>query len=789
MTETDLQLMILPTAPLKEGVLFPGMETKMIFTRDISKAALRASQKSDRLIFITSQRDIEQNDPSPDELYQVGIVAKVGQLENVGDNIAAEISALYRAKVYNWHTESKRILIAQVGTLEDDQDVSESELEVMRDHLLNAFSRLVNLGVIDHNGDFISFLRSLPPGQTCDHIANLLSSSNKVKQKILETLKISERLKLTLEQVEVELQVAKVETDVIKKTHEKFEKNMRENVLRERLQMIQKELGEVDDEEEAADEYAEKLKKLKTSDENKAKIQKELKRFRQTSSLNPENSYLRNWLDTIFELPWGKVSKDVLDLQKAEKILNESHYGLTEVKDRVLEYIAVLKLRATQKKASKAPTILCFVGPPGVGKTSIGQSIADAMGRKFAKVSLGGVRDEAEIRGHRRTYVGAMAGRIMDGLRQAGTSNPVFMLDEIDKMANDYTGDPSSALLEVLDPAQNQNFEDHYVDMPYDLSQVIFIATANTMDIPEPLLDRMEIIRYAGYTVSEKMTIAQKYLLPRAIADNGLKKTQASLSEGILLKIIENYTKEAGVRELSRQLNKIMRKIARQLVADPKLKKITVTAKNLDTFLGPEKFDVSIHNQKSEVGVATGLAWTSVGGDVLFIEVATSEGKGELKLTGQLGDVMKESAQAALTYVRANAKKFGLSVKKLDKTDLHIHVPEGAVPKDGPSAGVTIVTALVSALTGRPVKRDVAMTGEVTLRGQVLRIGGLKEKSIAAARAGCKTVCIPWENQRDLVEIPDEIKKQITFVPTKNVAENLETALEPAPKKSENVVK
>ena len=493
--------------------------------------------------------------------------------------------------------------------------------------------------------------------------------------------------------------------------------------------------------------------------------------------MNPESSYLRNWLDTVFELPWGKYSKDMLDLDKAAKILNDSHYGLDEVKDRVLEYMAVMQLTKKQK-VDKAPTILCFVGPPGVGKTSIGKSIAQALGRKFAKISLGGVRDEAEIRGHRRTYVGAMAGRVINGLKQAGTSNPVFMLDEIDKLASDYRGDPSSALLEVLDPAQNQNFEDHYLDMPYDLSEVIFIATANTMDIPEPLLDRMEIIRYAGYTVAEKLIIAKKYLLPQAIRENGLQKNQIEVGDEMLLRIIEHYTKEAGVRELTRQLGKIMRKVARQLLQDKKLKKVVLTGTNLSDYLGPEKYDVSIQNQSNEVGVATGLAWTSVGGDVLFVEVAVSEGKGELKLTGQLGDVMKESAQAALTYVRSNAQELGIDVKKLDKSDIHIHVPEGAVPKDGPSAGVTMVTALVSALTERPVRKEVAMTGEVTLRGQVLRIGGLKEKAIAAARAGCKIVCIPAENQRDLVEIPDDIKKQIKFVPTKYVRENLEVALE-----------
>ncbi len=780
------EIVLLPTAPLKEGVLFPGMQTKMKFTRDASKAAVRACRKSDNLIFVTSQRRPNIENPKTKDLYDVGVIAKVGDIthDRKDDSYVVNITSLYRARVRDWAENTKQVIIASVQAMEDQYDISMDQLEIMRSHLIGDFSKLVSVGMIEQSDSFIAFLKILPPGQTCDHIGNLLSSSPADKQKLLETVNVGERIKLTIAQVATELQVAKIETDVIKKTQHKMEKNMRENVLRERLNMIQKELGEISDEEDDAAEYDNKLKKLHVGEQIKKKIKKELKKFRSTSSFNPESSYLRNWLDTVFDLPWNKFSNDVLDLQKAEKILNESHYGLDEVKDRILEYIAVLKLHQEQKKVNEKPTILCFVGPPGVGKTSIGQSIAKALGRKFARISLGGVRDEAEIRGHRRTYVGAMAGRIIGGLKQAGTSNPVFMLDEIDKMDYDYHGDPSAALLEVLDPAQNKTFEDHYLDMPYDLSQVIFIATANTTDIPDPLLDRMEIIRYAGYTVSEKKIIAKKYLLPEATKNGGLKSSQVKISDQILNEIIENYTKEAGVRELSRQLDKIMRKSARLLVADPALKSITINEEKIAEFLGPQKFDVSIKNQENEVGVATGLAWTSVGGDVLFIEVATSEGKGELKLTGQLGDVMKESAQAAMTYVRAHAKDFGLTIKKIDHTDVHIHFPEGAVPKDGPSAGVTIVTALVSALTERPVRKDVAMTGEVTLRGKVLRIGGLKEKSIAAARAGCTTVCIPWENQRDLVEIPEEIKKTIKFIPTKNVAENLEVALMPATTKS-----
>lgn len=771
--------MLIPVAPLKEGVLFPGVETELLFTRTLSKEALKFANKSKGLLFITAQKKSQLDQPKPVDLRLVGTLAKVGKITRSGQDVRAHLSAIGRAEVCGWENDDqKKLILAEVKTLTDQVDESEDQLEITKSHVLQSFAQLLNLsGKPQQNADFLNFLHNLSAGQVCDHIANILTASSESKQKILEAVKLSERLRLTLEQIELELRITEVEKDVITKTNEKFEKNMRENILRERLQTIQKELGETADEEELADEYSQKLKKLSTTDDNRNQIEKELKRFRQMSPMNPESGYLRNWLDTVFELPWNKTSRDVLDLKQAEKVLNTSHYGLEEVKDRVLEYIAVLQLRANNKQSQKAPTILCFVGPPGVGKTSIGQAIARALGRKFAKISLGGVRDEAEIRGHRRTYVGAMAGRIIAGLKQAGTKNPVFMLDEIDKMAHDYNGDPSSALLEVLDPSQNQNFEDHYLDMPFDLSQVIFIATANTLDIPEPLLDRMEIIHYSGYTTMEKLVIGKRYLLPVSIKENGLKNSQIKIDDKILTMMIERYTKEAGVRELGRQLDKIMRKTARELLTNKNKKSIKIDQKKLIEYLGAPKYDVTLQNLQDEVGVATGLAWTSVGGDVLFIEVATAPGKGELKLTGKLGDVMKESAQAALTFVRSHAQELNIDCKKLAATDIHLHVPEGAVPKDGPSAGVTIVTALVSALTGRSVKREVAMTGEVTLRGRVLRIGGLKEKAIAAARAGCTTVCIPWENERDLREIPAEIKKQLQFIPVKSVTENLKIAL------------
>lgn len=767
---------ILPVAPLKEGTIFPGLQTRMLFSRPLSREALEACHKTKNLLLILSQKDARVDEPKAADLQQVGVIIEIKQIEKTEDGLMVNFRAVNRAKVNNWVKENE-LMIAEISLLRDVEDLPHEELKIMSDHLLEEFVKLIQFGAINNSEDFLRFLRQIPPGEVADHITNVLTASPEKKQKILETLKVSKRLQLVLAQLQTEIQILKMEKSVIAKTNEKFEKSMKESILRERLQMIQKELGDADDETEVADEYNKQLETLKTNADNKAKIKKELKRFRQTHSMSPESGYLRSWLDTVFELPWGKYSQDQLNLKQASKILDTSHYGLNEVKDRILEYIAVLQLRQKQHKEHKAPTILCFVGPPGVGKTSIGKSIAQALGRKFTKISLGGVHDEAEIRGHRRTYVGAMAGRIIDGLKQAGTANPVFMLDEIDKMANDYKGDPSSALLEVLDPAQNQNFEDHYLDMPFDLSQVIFIATANTLDIPAPLLDRMEVIRYSGYTTSEKQIIAERYLLPQAIEDNGLQKKQVKLSKKTLTRIIERYTREAGVRELGRQLDKVMRKIAKEILTK-NVKQVSVSSEKLVKFLGAPKYDVSLQNQKSEVGVATGLAWTSVGGEVLFVEVALAPGKGIVKLTGKLGEVMKESAQAAHTFIRANATKLGLTQKKVDATDIHIHVPEGAVPKDGPSAGVTMVTALVSALTGRAVKKEVAMTGEVNLRGQVLRIGGLKEKAIAAHRAGCTTVLIPWENERDLIDMPGEVRKAIKFVPTKTVWENLDWALE-----------
>lgn len=769
------ETLTLPVIPLREGILFPGVETPLSFSRPLSVNAANLAVRSNQLAVIVSQKNGELENPNVADLYQIGVLVKIDKIFPLENGANCSVQALSRVKIGNYLQKSPA-LVAQVEVLQDIVKNDEA-VEMLTIRLQSAFKELVQAGKAIELTSFLQLFNGASCGQIADHIANTLNADTKIKQPILEAIALDERLELILEQIEVEKKVISIERDVIKKTQDKFDKTMRDNILRERLRMIQKELGDDEDETQVADEFTKKLNKLKLSEANHKKVAKEIKRFRSLPEYSPENGYLRTWLDTVFELPWNKLSHDQLNIKSATAILDKSHYGLKEVKDRVLEAIAVLAMKKRDQQETNLPTILCFVGPPGVGKTSIGRSIAEALGRKFTKIALGGVHDEAEIRGHRRTYVGAMPGRIIAGLKQAGTNNPVFMLDEIDKLGNDYHGDPTSALLEVLDPAQNSNFEDHYLDMPYDLSKVIFITTANSLDIPAALRDRLEVISYSGYTTHEKIQIAKNHLFEKNLKQGGLKKSQLAISDSTYQTIIESYTREAGVRELERLLSKIMRKVARELLEHPKTKQVRLSTKKLADYLGPRIYDPTLKNKTDEVGVATGLAWTSVGGDVLFIETTLTPGKGELKLTGKLGDVMKESAQAALTYVKSQTKKLKIKTDVFEKYDLHVHVPEGAVPKDGPSAGVTMATAIASACTGRGVRKDIAMTGEVTLRGQVLRIGGLKEKAIAAHRSGCKTILIPAENERDLVDIPEEVKADITFVPVKNVSEVLKRAL------------
>ncbi len=769
----------LPVVPIREGVLFPSTESVLTFGRVISVEAVHEAKRTQNLVVLLSQRESNIDIPTQEQMYAVGTLAVVERTLSTEGQLNALVRGIGRVKVLKF-VSSRPFIMANVEKLQDiPSPLDDEETKALSTHLQKEFKRAVQMGKPVEFLNFMKLMSGMNDGELVDQIASTLNLETPDKQAILETLEIKARLKKVIDHLAKEMKILEIEKDVASKTQQKFDKSMRENVLRERVKVIQKELGEIEDEEEIITEYEQKLKKLKLSPEAKQKVVKEMRRLRQMSVNNPEAGYLRTWLDVVLELPWGKFSKGNIDLDKAQKVLDKNHYGLKEVKDRILEYIAVLKLKQKMIKETNLPTILCFVGAPGVGKTSIGKSIAEALGRKFVKVSLGGIRDEAEIRGHRRTYVGAMPGKIITGMKQAKYMNPVFMLDEIDKLSFDYRGDPSSALLEALDPEQNRGFEDHYLDMAFDLSDVIFITTANTLEtIPPALRDRLEIIRYSGYTEEEKFFIAKQHLLDKVRKGNGLKPTQVSLGDQEIKMIISRYTREAGVRNLERELNKIMRKVARN-IAEGKKHQVKIDQKLIQEYLGPEQFDPNLAEKKDEVGLATGLAWTSVGGEVLFVEVALTKGKGEVKLTGKLGDVMKESAQAALTYVHAHAQELGIKQETLEKTNVHVHVPEGAVPKDGPSAGITITTAIVSAYTNRPVRKDIAMTGEVTLRGKVMRIGGLKEKSIAAHQAGVTTVLIPEENERDLVEVPDSVKQNITFKPVSTVDQVLALALRP----------
>lgn len=777
--------LILPVVPVREGVLFPSTESVLSFGRDISINAISEVTTKNNMVIILTQKKAEVEKPQADDLYQYGTLAMVERKIRSDKNINALVRGVGRVKITNYISFAPKI-VAEV-TPQVDIEEQTPEVKALVNHLQKVFRQAVHMGKPVEFLSFMKLMSGVTNGELTDQIASTLNINTEEKQQILETINVKERIALVIDKLTHEIKVMEIEKDVVSKTQKKFDKNMRENILRERLRTIQKELGELEDEEEVLDEYTQKLKKVKFPDDVAQKVTKELKRLKQMSPNNPESGYVRTWLDTVFELPWGKIDKTTVNLKQAEKVLAESHYGLEEVKDRVIEYIAVLQLKQknfVKKEDQKLPTILCFVGPPGVGKTSIGRSIAKSLKRKFVKISLGGIRDEAEIRGHRRTYVGAMPGRIISGIKQAGSMNPVFMLDEIDKLGADFRGDPSSALLEALDPEQNHTFEDHYLDLAFDLSSVIFITTANTLEtIPPALRDRLEIIRYSGYTEEEKFFIAKNHLVEKVKSANGLISGKINFSDEAIKYIIARYTREAGVRELERNLHKIARKIAKKLVSNgKKAAKLAITPKLIREMLGPEMFDSENTADQDTVGQATGLAWTSVGGDTLFIEVALTPGKGEVKLTGKLGEVMQESAQTALTYVKANADHYQIDPKKIQETNVHIHVPEGAVPKDGPSAGVTIVTAIVSAFTNIAVKKEVAMTGEVTLRGRVLRIGGLKEKSIAAARAGSKFIIIPKTNQRDLEKIPDSVKKQVKFQPITHVDQALAKALVKIPK-------
>ena len=757
---------IYPVIALLEGVVFPHTEAVLTFGRPRSNAGIQAAFTQDKyVIFVAQRRPVAH--PDPKDLYQVGTLCQVEQILPAGNEMLALVRGISRVKIGPIITVDP-YFTATADVLPESQTQNDQQVALAKQTLAE-FKKAFDLG---KPMDFLVFMRlmaGVSVSELADQIANSLELAVAGKQELLETLSVNERLEKVFQHLVHEIKVMELERSIASKTQAKFEKNMREQVLRERKKTIEQELhkmgAESDDEDDS--EYAELKKKIKTAKmpaEVKKRADKEMSRLEQMNFNNPESSYIRAYLDWLTDMPWSTVSRNNVPLKKAAAVLNNDHYGLKKVKERVLEYLAVMKLKKQiASESAGSPTILCFTGPPGVGKTSIGKSIARALGRKFVRVSLGGIRDEAEIRGHRRTYVGALPGRIIQGIKNAGTRNPVFMLDEIDKLASDYRGDPSSALLEALDPEQNNQFSDHYLEVPFDLSQVMFITTANFLDsIPPALRDRLEVIHFPGYTVDEKVHIAAKYLWSKQLEQHGLNKSTKT-SDQVLKEIASRYTREAGVRELERLLAKICRRLARHIAGGKKSGSI-ITISDTGKFLGPRRYPETLAEKKDEIGMSTGMAWTSAGGDILFIEVALMPGKGGLELTGQLGDVMKESAKAAWSYVRSRWKQLGLKEYFYKKLDVHIHVPEGAVPKDGPSAGVTITTALVSALTGISTRSDTAMTGEITLRGRVLEIGGVKEKVIAAHRAGIKRVILPKENRKDLIEdVPASVRSEIEF--------------------------
>jgi ATP-dependent Lon protease len=758
-----------PVLPLRDIVVFPHMIVPLFVGREKSIRALEEVMRSDTFILLATQKNASDDDPATGAIYEIGTLANVLQLLKLPDGtVKVLVEGAARAKVERY-TDRADYYEATAVVLADSAG-EQVEAEALARSVVNEFENYVKLnkkvspevvGVVQQIEDY---------AKVADTVASHLAVKIPDKQLILETPSVTERLEKVLGLMESEISVLQVEKRIRTRVKRQMEKTQREYYLNEQMKAIQKELGDEEGKDELA-EIEDKIKKTKLSKEAREKATHELKKLRQMSPMSAEATVVRNYLDWLLSIPWNKKTKVKKDLKLAEEILDNDHFGLEKVKERIVEYLAV------QQRANKLTgPILCLVGPPGVGKTSLGKSIARATGRDFVRVSLGGVRDEAEIRGHRRTYIGSMPGKVIQSMRKAKSSNPLFLLDEVDKMGADFRGDPSSALLEVLDPEQNHTFNDHYLEVDYDLSHVMFITTANTLNIPPPLMDRMEIIRIAGYTEDEKVEIARKHLIPHATAKHGLAPDEWSIDDEALLLVIRRYTREAGVRNLERELSTLIRKAVKELTLS-KTKSITVEAKNVADYLGVPKFRYGEVEDQDQVGVVTGLAWTDVGGELLTIEAAMMPGKGKMIVTGNLRDVMKESISAAASYVRMRAVAFGIEPPRFDKKDIHVHVPEGATPKDGPSAGVAMVSAIVSVMTGIPVRRDVAMTGEITLRGRVLPIGGLKEKLLAASRGGMKTVLIPEENAKDLVEISESIKKGLDIVPVSRMDEVLARAL------------
>ena len=759
-----------PVLPLRDIVVFPGMVVPLFVGREKSINALNSVMDKYKKIILAAQKSHDVDDPKDNEIYQVGCLGEILQLLKLPDGtVKILVEGKERVKINEYHNEEKNFLLASCSTLADD--LGKEDLSLLSKAVLNKFDKLVKVSKKVSEEGLETIKDTKEPSKIADAVANQLQISLVEKQKILENLSVQNRLETLLTFIESEVEVLSVEKKIRGRVKNQMEKTQREYYLNEQLKAIQKELGETEDGKDEIQSLEEAIKKAKMTKEAEEKSLAELKKLKSMSPMSAESTVVRNYLDWMVSLPWGKTSKVNTDINDAKKILDEDHFGLEKVKDRILEFLAV----QSRINKIKGP-ILCLVGAPGVGKTSLGKSIAKATGREFVRMSLGGIRDEAEIRGHRRTYIGSLPGKIIQMMKKSGKNNPLILLDEIDKIGNDYRGDPSSALLEALDPEQNTTFNDHYLEVDYDLSNVMFVTTANTLNIPGPLLDRMEVIRISGYTEDEKMEIAKKYLVPKQIKENGLKAGEWIASDEALKDIIRYYTRESGVRSLEREISKLARKGVKEIVTKTK-DTIKIDEKNLNDYLGIKKFKYGEIENKDGTGIVTGLAWTEVGGELLTIESVVMPGKGKMEITGKLGEVMQESVKAAKSFVRSRCIEYGIIPPVFEKKDIHIHVPEGATPKDGPSAGIAMVTSIVSSLTGIPVKREVAMTGEVTLRGRVLPIGGLKEKLLAALRGGIKTVLIPDENEKDLAEIPKNVIEGLKIIPVKTVDEVLKVAL------------
>ena len=762
----------LPTVAMRGLVVFPYMQLNFDVARTASVKAIETASQQNSKIFLVTQRRAEVENPKEDDIYRVGTIAVIKQIMHLPGNVTRLIvKGISRGIIREYESTSPHF-VCRVEEINEAPisvtDAEEAYCRVLKNKLEEYFAVNPKLQA----DKFMSILDIKHLGQLCDTIAAMTELDTEDKQVLLNELNYERRAEELIDRIEHLIDIMELENKIIRKTHERINENQHEYFLREQLHVIEDELGDKDGIGAEVEEFRKKIEKLKIKKEHKDKLLKDVERFSKIPSVSADSGVIRTYLEAVLSLPWDKAKKEKFDIKAVEKVLDEDHYGLEKVKERILEFLAVRSLTK-----GKNTTVLCLEGPPGVGKTSVAKSIARALGRKYVRVSLGGIHDEADIRGHRKTYIGAMEGRIIAAMREAGVKNPVMLLDEVDKMGTDYKGDPSAALLEVLDNEQNNEFRDHYIEIPYDLSDVLFITTANTLEtISQPLLDRMEIINLSGYTAKEKFYIARDYLVKKALVKTGMSDESFSISDGAINMIIDHYTREAGVRKLEQTIESLLRKAAKEML-DTGCGKVSITKRNITDYLGKEKYHFDLMNETDEIGIARGLAWTSVGGETLSVEANVMEGTGKVELTGKLGDVMKESAMAAISYIRSKSDELDIDADFYKTKDIHIHVPEGAVPKDGPSAGITMATAVVSSLSKTPIRRDVAMTGEITLRGKVLPIGGLKEKSMAAYRAGIKTVIIPDKNKCDIDEIPDEIRGDMKFIPVSNMDEVLDNSL------------